>query len=42
MLIGRFYRVRCAVNRLYNIDNKKVVQVLEVMVIGKAGSNESL
>ena len=32
-----FCKLKCVANRLYNIDNKKVVQVLEVIVIGKAG-----
>ena len=37
MFNSGFCKLKYAVNRLYNIDNKKVVQVLEVIVIGKAG-----
>ena len=34
--------MKCVANRLYNIDNKKVVQVLEVIVIGRGRWNESV
>ena len=37
MLNSIFCKLKCVANRLYDIDNKKVVQVLKVIVIGKAG-----
>ena len=37
MLNSGFYKLKYAVNMLYDIDNKKVVMLSEVIAVGKAG-----
>ena len=37
MLNSGFCKLKCVANRLYDIDNKKVVMLSEVIAVGKAG-----